>query len=373
MSDLLPGPFTAGQPTPALVDLLPPLLPPAGADPVEGIDVVILVDGLGSRLLAEHQGHARTLRRLGGSTVEGRAVCPSTTAASLATLMLGVPPLEHGILGYTVRDPATGRVVPQLTGAEGIDAPMWQPRPGLAELSERRAVHVSAAAHGDSFLSRAAYRAWGFVGHRSGEERLGAVLAAIRRAGPDGVVFVHVADVDRAGHRWGTRSSAWLEALEEADALIGVLLRRLPRGARVTVTADHGMVDADPGSAVDLADHAELGAHVAWAAGERRALMLGCAPGRSETAARTIEDRWGDRFVVLRRAELLDGGFLGPFDRVPSALTRERAGDLLVLSRGRASMTHTGLLPAHDHPEVGVHGSLTAEEAMIPVIRTVVG
>ena len=69
---------------------------------------VVLVDGLGYANLSERAGHAPFLRReLGGSTPL-TSTFPSTTATAMGTFGVGVPPGRTGMLGYTVRDPATG-------------------------------------------------------------------------------------------------------------------------------------------------------------------------------------------------------------------------------------------------------------------------
>lgn len=365
-ADLLAPPYADGA-EPALPGVLAALLPPADATAVRGRDVVVLLDGVGSELLAEHLSLAPTLRSLRDTTRAVRTVAPSTTAAAITSLTTGLSPLEHGTLGYTVIDPDRGAPLQQLTGAPGTDPRAWMPRQGLAERSARRCVHVGPAKHGGSFLTRAAYAGWEFTGHRRRDERVDAVRLAVRRAGADGLVFVHVDDVDHAGHRHGTDSDAWRDALAEADALLAALLRRLPPGTRLHITADHGMVDVESDRTLDLAAHQEISRRLEIVAGEPRCLMLRTT-GEPGAVASAIRDVAEDRALVVERAEILASGLLGPVGLEPDERVASRLPDMVVIARGRGSITHTGHRPPGARPEVGMHGSLTPREALVPLV-----
>src|SRR5699024_10868673 len=75
---------------------LAPLMPA----PEPGRDVRVLLDGVGADLLAEPRALPPTLRRLEGETAWVRTVAPSTTATAMVSLHTGLPPLQHGVLGY---------------------------------------------------------------------------------------------------------------------------------------------------------------------------------------------------------------------------------------------------------------------------------
>lgn len=364
--DLLPTPFAEGC-RPGLLDVLAPLTTAPGA----GRDVVVLLDGLGADLLAEHRALTPTLRRLEQETTRIRTVAPSTTATAMVSLHTGLAPLEHGVLGYVTRDPATGRALNQITGDHGVDPAAWMPEDNLVQRGTRRAVQVGPAKHAGSHLSGVAYRGWQFIGHGR-HDRIEAVRTAVHRAGPDGLVHLHVDDVDHTGHRHGVDSDPWRSALGEADALLGTLLRRLPRGTRVHVTADHGMIDTAAERAVDLADHPSLQRLIAVVAGEARALALTAidAPGAAAELAAGLADLLGDRALVLPRQQLLRTGLLGPADLPVPARVAGRLPDVMVLARGRWGVDDFSRRPDSARRMVGVHGSLTPAEAWVPLVRT---
>src|SRR5690554_4201580 len=89
--------------------------------------VVLLVDGLGATSLKASAGHARTLAPLLNATTTAVSGFPTTTASALASLTTGVPPGEHGLVGYEVLDAAHDRVVNQLSGWDDrLDPATWQ-------------------------------------------------------------------------------------------------------------------------------------------------------------------------------------------------------------------------------------------------------
>ena len=132
---MLPAPKTL---RPSLADVMPACLSSiSGQENRLGLPrasrvVVLLVDGLGAAALKSRAGHARALMSLmSGSSVIDSGF-PTTTAAALATLTTGTAPGQHGMVGYTVLDPANDRVLKQLSGWDDrIDPDAWQH--GLAE------------------------------------------------------------------------------------------------------------------------------------------------------------------------------------------------------------------------------------------------
>lgn len=367
---LLPPPFAGGA-RPAVLDVLARLMPADGSGP-GGRDVVVLVDGLGRELLEEHLALAPTLRRLRGELRSVRTTTPATTATAMTSLLTGLPPIRHGVLGYTTIDPRREVAVNQLTGdAPHVDPARWMPLPTLAERSARRAVQVGPIAHSGSHLSGMAYRGWTFVPHRRPDERVDAVRTALHRAGADGIVHLHVDDVDHAGHRHGVDSPQWRDAVAEVDALLGALLRRLPAGTRLHVTADHGMVDVDPAARIDPTAVPGADARIALMAGESRAMWIRVRGGQEEAAhlQALLAQALGEHARVLSREAVVAGGYLGPPGERIAPHAEGRLGDLLLLARGRATLVDPRR-PAPRHPEVGVHGSLTAREALVPLLST---
>jgi hypothetical protein len=384
--DLLAPPFADGR-LPELPQVLAPLLGPR-REP--GRDVVVLLDGVGAQLLSTHRALTPTLRALEGETRTVRTVFPSTTATAMVSLLTGLAPIEHGVLGFHTLDRAGARPVNELRGQDGVDPGQWMPEPTPAEHSTRHAIHVGPSSHRGSHLSRTAFRGWEFMGHRHLDQRADVIVQAVRRAGPDGIVHVHVDDVDHAGHRSGVDSDAWCQALAQADGLLGTLRRRLPAGTRLHVLADHGMVQVD--DRVDFARHPGITRRIGQVAGEGRMRQLSVAatggahepdPDTIAHLAQDLQELLGQRAIVAEGHQAQAAGLWGPTDRAPSPRVASRIPDVLVIARGalliedsRTSASGTARRMGSRGagkprgPERGAHGSLTPAEALVPLITT---
>ena len=67
--------------------------------------VLLVVDGLGWRQIQRYESPA-TLSEMDGGWIT--TVAPSTTAAALTSLVTGLPPSKHGIVGYRLKMQTTG-------------------------------------------------------------------------------------------------------------------------------------------------------------------------------------------------------------------------------------------------------------------------
>ena len=98
--------------------------------------IVVLADGLGARLLRRQSAHAPFLREHLERMQTLAAGFPTTTATSMGTFGTGLPPGAHGLAGYLVVDPATGRVFNELTWKDGPNPQAWQPNPTVFERAD---------------------------------------------------------------------------------------------------------------------------------------------------------------------------------------------------------------------------------------------
>ena len=345
-----------------------------GLDPDGTVDRVctVLVDGLGARLLAERSGHAPFLRRLAASQPAGvptelDAVAPTTTAANLASLGTGQPPGRHGLLGYRVRDPETGSVVNHLRWPDGLDPRQWQPVPTELEQLAAAGVatsHIGPAAFAGSGLTVAALRGTAYTPAESLDDRVAAALDLLGR-GPRQHVHLYWGEVDKVGHARGCGSHEWSAQLEQVDAALDTLARRMPARTLLLVTADHGMVDARAPERVDLAEEPELRRGVQAVAGEPRFVHLHTAPGE----AAEVEDRWRTRlagmaWVRSRAAADAEGWFGGLGEQMAG-----RVGDVVAAALDRTTVVDSATDSANALAMVGQHGSLTDEELAVPLLR----
>lgn len=326
--------------------------------------VLFLVDGLGYELLRDHPDEAPFLHELLASGEPATAGVPSTTATSLTSLGTALSPGTHGIVGYTSRIPGSDRLLNALLWDSDVDPRQWQPHTtGFARLVAA-GVHttvVNKRSFAGSGLTVAGSRGAEFVGADKVGERLAAVLEAC--GGAPSLTYMYESDLDWTGHAYGVRSMQWQQALAMIDAAAEHLRETLPSDVRILVVADHGMVDSPADRRLDVDDHAELQAGVALLGGEARFRHLYCRGGAVPDVAAAWRDVLGHRATVLTRDEALGDGWFGAL----SSEVRPRIGDVVVACREDYAVLSRSAFPL-ETKLVGLHGSLTSAEMLIPVL-----
>jgi hypothetical protein len=383
-----PRPITAGS-SPRSVDLVLPayesdslgdLMPSIGAhlgvpgcrEDVLGLPpadryVVVLVDGLGWNLLRRS---ARDVPYLASLLGDARAITsgvPSTTATSLASLGTGLVPGQHGLVGYTSRVPATGELLNALTWETDLTGRTYQPKPTLFERATATGVAVTTVTlqrFADTGLTEAALRGAEFSGYDDDHDmnRRTALTVAGSGRGPRSIVYGYERALDHHGHSAGCTSAEWRRQLMRVDQRCQALRDALPDDVRLLVTADHGMLDVPNERRLVVEDEPELLAGVTVLAGEPRFRQLYVDQDRPERVADRWRSRLGANAWVRTRDEAIADGWFG---RVDDDL-RERYGHVLVALRDDWAVM-TRAMP-RELTLVGMHGSLTADEMLVPLL-----
>lgn len=374
-------PVLPGYGRSTLADVLPAVAARLGVEGLPSVDggrrdaylslpeasrfVVVLVDGLGYRLLRSHLADAPYLADLFGDAREISTCAPSTTATSITSLGTGVAPGQHGIVGYTFREPTSQLLMNALSWDNGpADARAFQPLPTVYERVCDAGVitaQVTLPRFEGTGLSVSALRGTRFIGRDEGDAK--ARIAAIRHAamaGPRTLTYVYERRLDHTGHGKGTVSPAWRRRLSMIDSFLEQLRAELPDDVALLVTGDHGMIDVPINERVVIDDDPALVRGVDLVGGEARFRQL------YTSAPDAVASRWrtvlSDRAWVYTRDEAIDAGLFGHvLDDV-----RPRIGDVLVAMRGSwAALSRT--FP-EEFALVGMHGSLTPEETQVPLL-----
>jgi hypothetical protein len=372
---VLPAPLVPAYGSTALGDLMPSVLAAAG---VAGEDdrlglaaarrtLVVLVDGMGDQLLRAHPDEAPYLTGLLRGARTLTAGFPATTVTSLGSLGTGRPPGEHGLLGYQVAVPGAGRLLDALHWDKRVDPLTWQPYPTVfqrAAADGMTVTHVGPSAVASSGLTLAALRGPRFAGADTTGERVAETLAALHAA-KRALVYSYYGDLDATGHRRGCGSTAWRAQLRQADRFVEQLAAGLPSGTAMYVTADHGMVDIDPGNRIDLDADLALLDGVELLGGESRARHVYARPGAADDVLAAWRERLGDLVWVASRDEAITAGWFGPY---VAAELRERIGDVVAAPCADVALVATQREP-RESVLVGVHGSLTVAEQLVPLLE----
>jgi hypothetical protein len=325
--------------------------------------VLVLADGLGAANLEARRGHAPFLTR--EPYERFRTGFPSTTVASLGSLGTGLSPGQTALAGYSLRDPVTGKRATLIKWDTPTPPETWQPHPTLFErmaTAGRPAVFVGEDRFRASPMTRGSLRGARFrADGGSPAKRVEAALAEARTA--DGLVYVYWGELDKVGHARGWESSDWALALEDLDSGLARLAAALPRGWELWLTADHGMVDVTGAAHWEVSEHPALAEGVTMVAGEPRAVHL--HTDQPEAVAARWQDFLGEQAWVMTREEAVAAGLFGPVDhRVLPYL-----GDVVAALAGRCTVLDSARQGPGAAGMVGLHGSLTADEMEIPLLR----
>jgi predicted AlkP superfamily pyrophosphatase or phosphodiesterase len=337
-------------------DWAPPVL--AGARQ----SVLLVLDGLGWEQLQHRLALARTLASGEGLAIT--SVAPSTTAVALTSLSTGLPPAQHGIVGYRM-----------LIDGSIFNALRWR----LAGRDARRLVRaLELQSHpgfrfredvsvGAPVVTRADFEATGFsAAFLSGCPMLpwhqaSGLLVGVRQLLASGEQFVvaYYDGLDHTAHLHGL-SEHYDAELMAIDRLVSDLLAALPPGAALVVTADHGQVDV--GANVEILG-AELMAGVSLLSGEGRFRWLHARPGAADDVADIARDQYESVAWVRTREQVIDDGWLGGR---PERAVCDRLGDVALVPH--APIAFLDPADAGEQRLIARHGSLTSAEMLVPLL-----
>lgn len=331
---------------------------------------LLLIDGLGWELLRAHPAAAPFLSEIAMTAAPLTAGFPATTATSLGSIGTGRPPGQHGILGYQVAIPGTGKLLNALSWNAAIDPVTWQPGSTIFERAPSagvRALRVAPRQLDGTGLSTAAMRGAEYLS----ADTLGALVsrtaAALAGQAP-AFALVYYGDLDATGHVLGCGSDAWLYQLAHVDKLAEQLASALPRGSVLHVTSDHGMIDVSDADRIDVDAVSDLRLGVALLGGEARARHLYCEPGATDDVIAAWHGVLGGRAWVASREQAVADGWFGPVDDAFAS----RIGDVIVAPCGPWAVIASKSEP-RESAMVGLHGSLTQSDQLVPLLTVAIG
>ncbi|MGH9281382.1 MAG: alkaline phosphatase family protein [Acidimicrobiales bacterium] len=366
MLDNRPDPVVPDYGGACVSSIVPSLLSPAAGardwmpEPVRGAAQVVLLvlDGVGWEQLQRRSALAPVLCGMAGGPVT--SVAPTTTATALTSISTGLPPAEHGVVGYRVRVGHADvlNVLRWQTGRgdarQAVEPAGFQPKPAFAGTSP-------------PVVTRAEFASTGFTAaHLAGARMHGwrvpsALVVEVRRLVQAGEPFVYAYydGIDKVAHERGFGEYYDAE-LGFVDRLVGDVLAVLPPGAALVVTSDHGQVQV--GSA-GLALDPILMADIGLLSGEGRFRWLHARPGTAARLAEAAHRHYDDVAWVRTRQEIVDEGWLGG-QLAPDV--ERRLGDVALVP-----FEPVAFLDPADVGEsrlVCRHGSLTTAEALVPLL-----
>jgi predicted AlkP superfamily pyrophosphatase or phosphodiesterase len=331
--------------------------PAASADQV----VLLVLDGLGWEQLLARPELASNLCGAAGGPIT--TVAPSTTASALTSISTGLPPGEHGVIGYRMHvgggasDDVLNVLRWSIVGRDG--------RAALAPDSVQD--HEVFCGHRPAIVTRTEFRNSGFTeAHLAGVRFSGyrvtsTLVAEIGRHldADEPFVYAYYDGVDKVAHEYGF-GPIYDAEVAFVDRLVADIVATLPPGAALVVTADHGQVHVGDHK-IPLAS--PVLANTSMLSGEARFRWLHARDGRVEALLDAASEHHGDNAWVVTRSEIVDSGWFGP--KVTDA-SRARLGDVALVAKGSAAFVDPD--DSGPYELIGRHGSLTSAEMLVPLV-----
>jgi hypothetical protein len=377
--------------------------------------IMILIDGLGSIQLDEALNVTKS--GAGAISVEDRAslqwlasfkksnlgtVFPSVTAPALTTLATAAWPSEHGILSWWMHlddKDLTFEVLPwverfsrtrlSLLSVEPED--VFSTRAACSRYRRNSAFFLSNlyidspfsrycrnGLHDDSNLIKDVTVSTkdvtvstkdgigksigvGYVDYEEAVEKICRIVAA------DSYIYWYIPEHDALCHRSGVYSSDAISALVKISSAIRTLSKSVARGTRIIVTGDHGHVDLPPKTTYFIVEDDEL-MHCLQVPpfGEPSVPMFRTVSGMETLFKERFCKQFEGKAALLSKKEVVESQLLGPFKYSESTL--KRLGDFIAVFPEPAALIYKKKHEKLTIPLRGVHGGLTHQEMVVPLI-----
>lgn len=316
--------------------------------------VVLLIDGMGSRLMETMLDEESFLRR--HQLKEVTTVYPSTTSAATTSVLSGKSPAENGWIGWhqyfkELNDSLILFMNRSYYGTHSYPDYSYTHIPFLNQKEELHQLGKTALE---------LYPAFREGGAHSFDE-LCCQIAMHSQAQDAQFIYAYWDHFDSLMHAKGPSDPQCREELKQIDQRCRQLAAQLNPRTGLIILADHGQIDVDN---INLKDDPELldclrfGPTV-----EPRGTVFFVKPGQQDSFVRQFEAKYGDRFVLKPSAQWLEEGLFGPGQ--PHPRTLEFLGDYFAVAIAESCI---GLWENGKPPFKGQHAGLCAEEMMIPVI-----
>ncbi len=313
--------------------------------------IVLLLDGMGEVILEKTLDENGPFRRhLAGVY---KSVFLSTTVAATTSAMSGLQPCEHSWLGWDCYYPQIDQnVTVFLNTVQGTEEPAADYNVAWTVTPYENIVTT---------IKQAGGKAYGIAPflkpNPQSLEEICVHLKALCEEPGRKYIYAYWNQPDGLLHRNGCGSKIVKDALESMEATVNKLAGEL-EDTLIMVTADHGHINTEY---VVLQDYPNIcDCLVRLPSLEPRALNFFIKEDKKKFFEKEFEKEFGDKFLLMPMEEVLKKDLFGTGRHHENF--RPMLGDYLAVATDNLSIYYT------DESWVSLHGSLTEDEMLIPLI-----
>lgn len=356
----------------------PPYLPLRALPPDEIAGarnlILLVIDGLGhERLISGCAGGAlhRHLR------AKITSVFPSTTATAITTFLTGLAPQQHGLTGWFTYFREIGSVAAVLP---------FRPRHGGRSYREA-GIEVNALMGHTPFFDKIAVPSYVVspewivhsdfnAAHSGRAQRRGydsmdtmfqSIAGIVRESAERKYVYAYYPGLDTLAHEYGIGSPRATTLLSRLDEAFERFLAEIGGSdSTVIVSADHGFIDASPGSQIELDDHPALAETLLLPlCGEPRAAYCYVHADKAEPFETYVRNELSTQIGLFKSRQLVEEGWFGPGNPHPRLL--DRVGHYTLVMRENYAIKDW-LIGESRYTHIGQHGGVSEAEMQVPLI-----
>lgn len=335
--------------------------------------VLLVIDGLGQRTLANHPACPNLQRHAIGTM---SSVFPSTTASAITTFMTGLAPAQHGLTGWHMHLEEIDQTLSILPLTPRYEAPKMRPEALPPHLFEHASLFQKLNREcwvlAPKSIAGSPFNAWHSRGAKSiayetMPEMFLRISDLLREEKTPRYIYAYYPDLDTHSHRYGTDSVQAQQTLATLDTVFGKFLRDVQgRDSWLIATADHGFIDSPAERVISLDDRPQLAALLTRPlCGERRAAYCYVDEGNRNAFEAYIEQHLAHCVDLRRSSDLINAGWFGPPPYHPRLASR--VGDYTLVMKD--NWTIKDWLPGEKrYAMLGVHGGISNDEMTVPLI-----
>lgn len=334
--------------------------------------VLMIFDGMGDDMLQKNLVEKSFFRRHQKRTLT--SVCPSTTTAALTALYSGLSPIEHGWLGWSLYFKEYGAAIDvfpnrysstkSIVGGK-IDA-AYNYMPYTTIFEQIHEVNEGRVACHTVIPSHITFPKQPNINHRVDSlDDLCAAVEHVCHEDGEKLILSYWHEPDAVMHQYGCYAGETAVLASCIDDTVARMAQSLPSGTLLIITADHGQLDITDD--LFLNDMPELDECLVMPPDiEARTLGFTVHSDKMDLFPTRFADRFGDRYLLLDRKQVLDMALLGRGTPHPKSL--DFIGDYLACALDTSMLRYRvrGGVPPRTYQ--GLHAGLDAREMLVPLI-----